>query len=497
VRKQTTLVLVLLLAFAGGASAAAVAHTFSPARQAASAIRLEKRLGPKPTPRWYWRWAEWRLGEGYAKGRALEASLRPKQAPHRIPGWAWRRLHFFLLARWERRLSDQAAQRGRGRHGTTTTTTGTTTTTSTTTTAGTTTTTAASSGGGAGIGLLSYGGHLSSFSDLSQYRLVVGDAWDSDAAVLASVPGLGLAYFSGTDVNTSFSTGVPYAQALANGWLLTDASGNLLVNRTYPSNYVGDIGSAAYQQAWIANVEQYLAAHPGIDGVFIDDVLYDPKALCGTYPAKYPTTSAWAAAEVSFVKAVYAALHAKGYYVALNAGAYVSGDPTYDDGSSTISWWKQVGPYADGLMDEYYAETSNGTNQLRASGSAWYQQWDGWQRLIGVAQSMGDDFLGLEYNGATNTAAMTYGKASFLLEWNGGGSVFLYNAGASDPANGAWTTDIGTPAGPKQQVGVGWERPYTAGTVLVNPSPTASQTFTVGGTTYTLGPTSARILPSS
>jgi hypothetical protein len=62
-------------------------------------VRQEKQLGPKPTPHWYWRWVEWRLGEGYAKGRPHLSGLRPTQAPPRIRTWAWRRLHFFLLAR--------------------------------------------------------------------------------------------------------------------------------------------------------------------------------------------------------------------------------------------------------------------------------------------------------------------------------------------------------------------------------------------------------------
>jgi hypothetical protein len=96
----------------------------------------------------------------------------------------------------------------------------------------------------------------------------------------------------------------------------------------------------------------------------------------------------------------------------------------------------------------------------------------------------------------TDTALMTFGKASFLLEWNGGGSVFAYNGGTCDPTNSAWTTSIGTPTAPKFQVGVGWERTYTGGTVLVNPSPSASQTFTVNGSSYTLAPTTARILGS-
>src|SRR5205085_2716294 len=66
-----------------------------------TAAQKEKRLGPKPTPRWYWRWSEWRLGEGYARGHALQRNLRPRRAPRRIPDWAWQRLHYFQVARIE------------------------------------------------------------------------------------------------------------------------------------------------------------------------------------------------------------------------------------------------------------------------------------------------------------------------------------------------------------------------------------------------------------
>lgn len=354
-----------------------------------------------------------------------------------------------------------------------------------------------------GIGVVSYG-QLSSFSNLSQYTYVIGSAWTSgDVAAMKAASGKGLAYFAAPDVSPNYSAGVPYSQALANNWLLKDASGNLLTNQGY-GDYIGDIGSTGYQNAWITSVLAYLAARPGIDGVFIDDVLYDPKALIGSYPPKYPTTAAWSAAMISFAKAIYTALHAQGYYVALNAGAYISGDPTFDDGTSTINWWKMVGPYADALMNEYYDETSSRTGQMRALGTAWYQHWDGWQRLIGTAQSMGDDFLGLTKQTCTDTAAMMYGKASFLLQWNGGAGAYMFTCGTTDPANPAWTTNIGQPVGAKVQVGVGWQRFYSGGVVVLNPSPTSTQTFSLGGsytdpsgatvTSVTLQPTTAMVL---
>jgi Hypothetical glycosyl hydrolase family 15 len=354
-----------------------------------------------------------------------------------------------------------------------------------------------------GIGVVNYG-KLSSFSNLNQYAYVIGSAWSSgDVTALETASGTGLAYFSGTEVDTQWSTGVPYSQASANGWLLHCGS-SLCINKDFANNYIGDIGSAAYQQAFIKNVEDYLAARPGIDGIFIDDMLYDPKAMMGSYPTEYPSTSAWAAAGVSFAKAVYTALHAKGYYVALNAGAYMAGDTSYDDGSSTVSWWKELGPYADGLMNEFYDETSSSTGLMRALGTAWYQHWDGWQRLIGTAQSMGDDFLGLTKQTCTDTATMMYGKASFLLEWNGGPSAFMFTCGTTDPANPAWTTSIGQPVSAKVQVGIGWMRFYSGGVVVLNPSPTSTQTFSLGGsyldpsgatvTSVTLQPTTAMIL---
>jgi hypothetical protein len=280
------------------------------------------------------------------------------------------------------------------------------------------------------------------------------------------------------------------------------------VNQGYANDYIGDVGSSGYQNQWISNVESYLSAHPGIDGVFIDDVVYDLKPLAGTEAAKYPTQQQWAAAELSFAKVVGQALRAAGYYVAVNASGYIPGDANSNDGTNTVTWWQELGPYVNGLMNEYYDETSNGTYQLRATGTAWYQSWDGWQRLVQTAQSMGDDFFGLTYDTAGNTTAMTYGKASFLLDWNGGGGAFMYAAlDGSDPTSSAWTTDIGTPTASKQQVGTGWMRTYTGGVALVNPSATSAQTFQLGHsyvtpagtavTSVTLQPTTAIILTGS
>ena len=137
-RKQLAVVILLMLGFAGAGSSTIVARALA-GPKALSAVQKEKLLGPRPTPRWYWRWVDWRLGEGYAKGRKRQPGFRPAGTPRRIPNWAWERLHFFLLAR-DQQPGLAGNRRKHGRPPGTTTTGTTTSAASTTTTTGTTTT---------------------------------------------------------------------------------------------------------------------------------------------------------------------------------------------------------------------------------------------------------------------------------------------------------------------------------------------------------------------
>ena len=187
---------------------------------------------------------------------------------------------------------------------------------------------AASSAPLAGVGLLHLGGALSNATNQSSYSdLIVSQ---SDTAAAARQPGRTLSYFSGTDVTTSWSTGVPYTQASANGWLLKNAAGAFVKNTGY-NCYIGDVGNPAYQAAWATNVIAFLRANGG-EGVFIDDVLRDIKPLTGEYPAAYPNQAAWQAAMASFIASVGASLKAAGYYVLVNADGYTSGNSGSDDG---------------------------------------------------------------------------------------------------------------------------------------------------------------------
>jgi hypothetical protein len=100
---------------------------------------------------------------------------------------------------------------------------------------------------------------------------------------------------------------------------------------------------------------------------------------------------------------------------------------------------------------------------------------------------------------------MTYGKASFLVDWDGHGGAFVYEpTNHGNPWNGAWTQNLGQPRGRRHAVGVGWLRRYRGGIVLLNPSPSRAQSFSLRGryitaegavvTEATVPPTSGLIL---
>jgi hypothetical protein len=349
------------------------------------------------------------------------------------------------------------------------------------------------SGTVAGIGLFRLGGSYGSGTNYDKYSYaLVGRA---DAARAALLPGKALVYMSGSDINTGFSTGVDYNTALASGWLLKDAAGNYM---TGYGSYLADVGSTAYQQAWVSNVSAFLAS-TGADGVYIDDVLSDIATWsgCACFPAKYPTQVAWQAAMAGFMSAIGPSLKAKGYYVVASAHAFIPGNLASNDGSLEAQWWRQLAPSVSGLSTEYWTENPANETQLRTVGAAWYQQWDGWQGLVSVAQNAGVDFFGITYDTAATPGTMRYARGSFLLDWNGrGGAVYMSPTDGSDPWNTAWTADVGQPSAAKVQVAPGvWQRSFTRGTVVVNANG-SSVTVTVGGIARTIGPTDALILAS-
>jgi hypothetical protein len=338
-----------------------------------------------------------------------------------------------------------------------------------------------------GIGVIRLGDRFAQASGYGRYAYVIVGRGDARSA--RRLHGTTLAYMSGMDI-ARFNTGVSMSEALAHNWLLRDSAGNLITHEGYDSVYLADVGSKAYQQAWVKNVLGFLRS-TRIRGVFIDDVIADPRGwtVGEILPPAYPDQASWEAAMTAFVKAVGSELKKHGYYVLLNANGYRRDTGTENSGQLDASWWRELAPDVSGFLIEYWQQNPNDLVQLRSVGTAWYQQWRGWQRLVSVAQRAGADFFGLTYGAHDDLQAMRFGKGSFMLDWNGKGGAFIFETEDGDPYNPAWAADLGKPLRPKVEVQAGvWRRRYERGLVVVNTN-TAPVTVRVDGTPTTIQPT--------
>jgi hypothetical protein len=365
---------------------------------------------------------------------------------------------------------------------------------------------AATSGPTPSISILRLGNAWSAATGYSRYPTVIVDRANAVAAAALPSTTRVLVYHAGVDININWTTGVSYADALANGWLLKDSSGNLIHNAGYPDNYIGDIGSPSYQQRWATDVASYLTS-VGADGVYIDDVLGDPALLTNNiWPAKYPTHQSWNDAMASFIAYVGPYMKAHGLYIAVNATNFIPGDAGSNDGTNNITWWQRLAPNVNGLISEYWQQNPNNVGQMYSDCKCtWTGWWSNFQKLETTAQTAGDDFFSVIYGAGADTHAIRYEKASFLMDWNGKDGGMIWNpTDTGDPWNADWTTDVGLPTAPRYAVGIGWRRDFTGGTVVINPSATASQTFALGGsyvqpggtstTSVALAPLSAMVL---
>jgi Hypothetical glycosyl hydrolase family 15 len=295
--------------------------------------------------------------------------------------------------------------------------------------------------------------------------------------------------------------GITYQEAQAHDahhpddrWILTSASGKSLIAPHAPHNHLANIGSASYRRTWASRVRAAAVAKR-FDGILIDGVTARPPDWTrGRHPTAYPSDGVWKGAMRRFVRFVGPPLKARGLYVLADT---FKGGSTGD--SADVAWWKTVAPYVDGLMAEHWEQSR--TSNVRSAGNRWYSA----LKLATAAHRSGADFFPLQYGSSADVRTMTYGKASFLLVWDGSGGGYIFNPQSrADPWNAAWTTPIGKPTGSRRRVGVGWRRNYTRGVVLVNPDPTTVQRFSLGErysgrgraslTSATLQPVSAMIL---
>lgn len=336
----------------------------------------------------------------------------------------------------------------------------------------------------AGTGVVRLGQAYASAGRYDRYSYVVVSQGDARAA--ARLPGTSLVYMSGTSIPPTWFTGVPFERAASRGWLLKDASGHYIVSQQY-GNYIADVGNPDYQRAFATGVLSFLA-RAKVDGVFIDDVVASYNALTGSaVPTAYPNQESWEAAMTSFIYYVGPILKRHGYYVLVNAGKFVPGNPGSDTAALTAEFWRRLAPCVNGLMSEYWLQNPLDPTLMRVIGTQWFQNWDGWQGLVSVAQRGGADFFGLTFGSGDNQQAMRFGRGSFLLDWNGRGGAFMYSINdRPDPYAPTWVTQFGLPLRPKFQRAPGvWQRRYQRGLIVVNAN-TAPVTLRVNGSMQTV-----------
>ena len=250
-----------------------------------------------------------------------------------------------------------------------------------------------------GVGLYQLGGSLAACSHLTDdtYSVVIGD-WD-DAPLLATVRGESYAY-------TVTTSGVQSGA----GFVILDANpnGGTLPDSLPPWEYASKCIS-------------YVQAHPGLDGIFLDNCL---STIPGLLAAMKTVSDAFRQVNVKW---------------AANVGSYVSGQAGSDDGSLWRAFVPQVDPFLDRIMLENWQTPSNTTppTTVRLRGQAWNQHWDDWQLCPPVA---GGKFVAVTYGPASFGI---YGRASQLIA--GGGGVHVYSRGGPDPYSSAWATKTPNP----------------------------------------------------
>jgi hypothetical protein len=331
---------------------------------------------------------------------------------------------------------------------------------------------------------------VESGGDLSRYPFVTTNAWYHDriAGWKATNPSLKALVYKDMSSTRSYHTGptppagIDWTWANQNhpDWFTLDGSGNRIEWAGFGGHWQMDIGNRAYQDQWAANVIAELRAK-GWSGVWVDNANMDPSGyFSGKTSQEYPTQASYQAATRSFLANVGPKVIAAGFLFIPNIQAHGS--------LAQPSLWADWVQFTSGASREYWTKWGTGTDMhLGDSG------WAGNQAVFAAVQDAGKIFLPITYAPKTDTRSIRYARASFLLKWNGGPSAFMFRPApeAQDSWTTEWTGDIGLPSGSATQVGVGWKRSYTRGTVYVNPS--SSQSVTIDG--RALGPTTGLVRP--
>ncbi len=260
--------------------------------------------------------------------------------------------------------------------------------------------------------------------------------------------------FSGSG---NYSSGVSYGQAAANGWLLHNTSGSPFTFQGYSWLWAANVGSSAYQQAWLSNVLAQLQSAPW-DGVLLDDV--NPTIryhYCVACVAAYPSDNRYADAMRSFVETVGPQLRDAGKLAIANLGSW-SAYPSVVD-----PWLK----YLSGAMDEAFVKWGERPGSGYAGPATWATQL---QELKDTVNA-GKLFIGITHSSNSDERAAVYGYATELLAGDGRAEFSMTGDYSGEPWFAEYNYKLGSPTGGYSEKSSGvYERKFQSGLVVVNPT---------------------------
>jgi hypothetical protein len=300
-----------------------------------------------------------------------------------------------------------------------------------------------------------------------------------DTKVLAYMQAGNTHYYSSCSDTTSphiygDAYGVSYcwANRFHPDWFLTDRSGSRLRTVDYDYLMPMDVGNTTFAATWAQGTYANVKAD-GFDGVWMDDVNIDPGHGLNGRIAKY-SDEQYGAATTKFTTIVGDYLRSHGMLAFANVGL----EPWV---SYQLSDVLALGKHLTGVNREHYVRygdicgpfgerfnntATNGTPPL----SSFFNE----TKLL---QAQGTKISGVDYGYTTSSSddltTMTYGRALFLLSWDGtGGSAYFFRrCGVTDSSASQWTASIGSPTGPVQTDASGiLTRNFQHGVVVLNPN---------------------------
>lgn len=342
--------------------------------------------------------------------------------------------------------------------------------------------------------------------DVTRYRSVIMMNWHHDvvASIHATSPSTQvLAYLDGAATSykdtcpatvtdsipaTENPTPIDYCWVLRNqpGWLLRDKAGQPIRFADFPEYAAMDVSNQDFRNLWISNALK-IAASGSFDGVFFDDgslrVVHGMSGRIGSM-----TDAQYGQAMAAFISQYGDALKAQGLTSMVNLGIN-AWEPTDLDLATGVAahvsvvnheFWSRWGAYCATPQTRFTDPASDGNPTLTSMLEM--------QRRL---QAAGAGVSAMDYGSNTATAddeaTMRYGRATFLLSWNGlaGSSYFYRSCGAGDPSSPNWTRELGTPTTGQVTTPEGaYRRDFTLGLVLVNPHASGSLTVRLPSGTF-------------